>query len=166
MGCEMCRPPLPITDDQRSRIEAILNFWFEEGWNRNSYPGDKAIDRWFAAPKNVEQFKGYLDKYLQGEYTGWPYDRDGNLAAIILLSQLTKTLLGNTKQAYEAYEKALKLSLKTIDNQEIMSQYTVYEKAWIIYPLMQQESGKYTRKSINIYHLLNYETENKQSNLY
>ena len=103
---------------------------------------------------------------MQGEYTGWPIDKDGRLAAAILLNQLSRQLFHDSSKAYATDDRALSLGLKALNSEEIWSQYTIYEKTWLLYPLMHQEKGKYTRQCINELFKLNNEIENSKPRIY
>ena len=86
MGC--CTSRKPITPEQRTRITAILDYWYGPGVDRNYF--DKAwIGRWFGFTEEGdreirENFLSDYENYVNGEYSGWPYDKDGRLAAIII----------------------------------------------------------------------------------
>ena len=63
-------------------------------------PGDEIFwDRWFE-PKNpaiidkeiTDNFLTDYDNWMAGEYTGWPLDRDGRLASILLLDQYSRNM--------------------------------------------------------------------------
>ena len=89
------RTPKLITPQQRISIDGILEFWYEAGYDRKSDPGAR-FKKWFGVGLSKEQsadvdrqtkelFEKDYDAYCLGEYTGWPHDRDGRLAAVILL---------------------------------------------------------------------------------
>ena len=61
------------------------------------------------------------ENYMAQEYTGWPLDRDGRLAAILLLDQYTRNMFRKTPQAFEADLMAQKLAQKAINDQEVWS---------------------------------------------
>jgi len=94
------------------RIDAIINYWFREGWDRCTYPGKDAITKkWFSFSFEVDKearakFMDDYESYMGGECTRWLTDRDGKLAAIILLDQYTRQLFRRTPRAFEADDKA------------------------------------------------------------
>ena len=90
------------------------------------------------------------EDYMRGEFTGWPHDRDGRLAGIILLDQFTRTFFRRTARAFEADGKALNLALKIIGSKELYKEYTTYEKHFILLPLMHAERSQYQRQCINM----------------
>ena len=108
-------PPLfskSISDEQRQRINAIIDYWFREGWDRESYPGQDSITKkWFSFSLDVdrdvrEKFLADYESYMKNEFADWLTDRDGKLAAIILLDQYSRQLFRRTPRAFEADEKA------------------------------------------------------------
>ena len=72
------------------RIKAILDFWFGPDYDRISKIPEDKLNIWFKfLPEGdkliAENFKVDLLKMASGEYDSWLKDRDGKLAAIILL---------------------------------------------------------------------------------
>lgn len=45
-NCCTTRAPAPITPEQRERIDAILNYWFRPGWDRESDP-EEHFELWY-----------------------------------------------------------------------------------------------------------------------
>ena len=80
-----------IPDEQRQRINAIIDYWFKVGWDRQSYPGpDSITKKWFSFSLEVdrdvrEKFLADYESYMKEEDKDWLKDRDGKLASIILL---------------------------------------------------------------------------------
>ena len=80
-----------IPSEQRQRINAITDYWFRVGWDRQSYPGaDSVTKKWFSFSLEVdrdvrEKFLADYESYMKEEFEEWLNDRDGKLASIILL---------------------------------------------------------------------------------
>ena len=102
--------PKPITPEQRDRITAILEFWYGADYDRKSAPGDR-MKKWFGFGMTKEQsaeldaeikgkFESDYDNYCSGEYSGWEHDRDGRLAAVILLDQFPRSMFRGTGKAF------------------------------------------------------------------
>merc|ERR1712043_64445 len=121
MGCPMCLNVV-VPDDQRVRINEILEYWFMDlkGQKRKHYQ-EEFIDRWHGTGAEKElyvrvQFFGDYNRYLAGEYSSWNYDRDGRLAAIILLDQFSRVFFRHKPEMYEQDAQALKLAMKVINS--------------------------------------------------
>ena len=105
MGCSFCRAPKPITPEQRLRIDAILDFWYTPGQDRNVfYPASMKL--WFGASPEADldiknKFMGDYENYVSGEYTGWPLDKDGRLAAVLLCDQFSRQLFRKQAKAFD-----------------------------------------------------------------
>ena len=156
MGCSMCRTPKPITPEQRSRINAIIDYWYPKNWDRMTSTNDDLFwGKWFllkdptALDKEItENFLADYDNYMAGEFTGWALDRDGRLATILLLDQFTRNMFRKSPRAFEGDPKSLSLSRKILADEKMFDQYTIYEKAFILLPLEHSEDGSLTRKCI------------------
>ncbi len=126
MGCAACRPPKPITEEQRIRINAIIDYYFEKDADRNLCPSQAMFKKQFTSNPQQDQemkelFLADYENYMAQEYTGWPLDRDGRLAAVLLLDQYTRNMFRKTPQAFEADPMAQKLAQKAINDQEVWS---------------------------------------------
>ena len=149
MGCSFCRAPKPITPEQRTRIDSILEFWYEADYDRKSDPGTR-FQKWYGVGLSKEEqadvdrtikelFEKDYDEYLQGEYTGWPHDRDGRLAAVILLDQFPRSMFRSTAKAFATDEKAQSISKKALKDPELWKQYEFFEKMFFLTALMHSE---------------------------
>lgn len=78
---------------------------------------------------------GDYEKYLKGEYDTWKQDKDGRLAAIILLDQFPRHFFAKKREAYQADHIALKISQNIIKNAEQFAEYEAFEKVFILMPL-------------------------------
>ena len=78
------------------------------------------------------------EKCMKGDYDGWINDRDGVLAALILLDQFTRQFFRGQGRAFEADPKAQQITLKLI-TEERYNQYKAFEKLFILLPLMHAE---------------------------
>ena len=148
----MCRGARPITPDQRKRIESIINFYFPKGWDRDTFPGESQMAIWFGASsptldqKAKQLFLKDYENLRSGEYSGWICDRDGRLATVLLLDQYSRMMFRGTAKAFEADLNAQNLSMKTLDDKELWNQYKVYERYFLLLPLMHAEDPKITRR--------------------
>ena len=63
-----------------------------------------------------ELFLSDYENYTRGLYSGWPNDRDGCLAAIILLDQFSRHLFRRSERAFAMDSQAVLLSQSLIAN--------------------------------------------------
>ena len=56
------------------------------------------------------------DRYLQGEYKGWLHDRDGALAAVLLLDQFPRMMFRSTPKAFATDAMASAIAYKKATN--------------------------------------------------
>ena len=78
-------------------------------------------------------------------YSGWVNDRDGCLAAIILLDQFSRHLFRRNDRAYALDAQAVLLSQSIFTNQTRWKEYKLYEKGFILMPLEHSEN-----RSVNL----------------
>ena len=84
------------------------------------------MGKWFGYTQGTDDeikqmFSSDYDKYLAGEYSGWPYDRDGKLAAIILLDQFSRMLFRKQAKAFDNDHLSLAIARKIV-NDELLYQ--------------------------------------------
>ena len=66
-----------------------------------------------------------------------------------------------TARAFEADLKAQNLTMKTLDDKELWNQYKVYERYFLLLPLMHAEDPKITRRQVTEYARLVKQTKGK-----
>ena len=152
MGCSMCREPkATITPEQRVRINAVLDYWYGAGVERNVL-NEAWFPKWFGFSEEIDDevkdnFMGDYENYTIGEYSGWVNDRDGRLAAILITDQFSRQLFRKQAKAFDTDKLALNLALKAMRSED-WANYATFEKFFILMVLMHQENGKYTRMQI------------------
>ena len=148
-------PTKPICSVQRGCITSIIDYWYESGYDRKSHPG-LHMPRWFSFGTTAEQiaawdaeikdkFEKDYDKYLLNEYTGWPQDRDGRLAAILLLDQFPRSMFRKTAKSFDADASASIIAYETVKNDEVWKEYEVFEKRFFLVSLMHAENLEYSQ---------------------
>lgn len=163
-----------ISAAHRLRINAVLDYWFPQQWDRVSYPGrEQILGRWFgraSAARNQidadikQRFEEDYERHMSGEYEDWRLDKDGRLASMILLDQYSRFMFRNTAKGYEAEPKALELCLQILDNRDVYDEYTHYEKSFLLLPLQHSEDQNMTRRCIEEAERLQLETRTKHPN--
>ena len=95
---------------------------------------------WFSSTPEIDaeitaNFLGDHEAYMRGDYSGWMYDRDGALAAVILLDQWSRNMFRKQARAFASDAKALELCMHILGNQNMYNSYTIHEMAWLLLPL-------------------------------
>ena len=176
MGCSFCRAPKPITPEQRLRINAIIDYWFDPSWDRNTAPAWSQVSKWFGkvTPEEIavwdkeikDQFEADYDNYMQGEYTGWPNDRDGRLAAILLCDQFPRNMFRASAKAFQADPQTARLAYKTLKNEELWKEYKTFEKMFILLPLQHAEDKALVQLQVEEYIKLDREVSEQMPDVY
>ena len=148
MGCSASQASKPkakkndaIPAEQRVRINAILDFWYKKS---EMLPIDDMIKFWFMSTPEVdaEIVKNFMEdhtKFMNGDYSGWINDKDGALAACILLDQWSRNMFRKDPRAFASDAKVLEITLKVLANPTMYNSYSLHEKTWIIMPLVHSE---------------------------
>ena len=155
MGCKsIMTKNSPVPSIQRLRIDAILDFWYKKAempdWDRMTSPGPAMMKFWYVSTFEkdhliIDNFLQDYEKLIRGDYICWEGDRDGRLAAIILLDQFARSLYRKHAEAYTGGDKAVMITQSIINNQALWNQYKLYEKGFILMPLQHCEN-----KTINL----------------
>lgn len=113
MGCTIKkRGSKPITEEQRVRIDAILSYWYGDMNEDRNELKPKQMEVWFGFSDQIDNeikqrfLQDYLN-YVADEYSGWQYDKDGRLAAVILLDQFARQMFRKEAKAFATDEVAL-----------------------------------------------------------
>ena len=149
MGCSSSAAVVEISAEHRERINAIINFWFPAGWDRNTKATPEAIKTWFVnKPEddaNVQRrFQADYDSAVAGRYKSWESDPQGLLALIIILDQFSRQLFRKQAKAFAADPQALKLSQKAVANEASWKNYALFERYFLIMPMMHAEDPAVT----------------------
>ena len=109
---------------QMDRSLDILNFWFEVVDDNTEIKKREApFNKWFLKSLETDQIiKETFEKDLiaanQGEYSSWESDLQQRLALILLFDQFSRNIYRGSAQSFAFDDKALKLSLLTINNRD------------------------------------------------
>lgn len=96
------------------RIQAILDFWFDELDSQGMCP--QAQNRlWFQSrpetDEEIEQrFGADVKQALAGELNHWADEKDGLIALVVLLDQFTRNIYRGTPAAFSGDRQALALA--------------------------------------------------------
>ncbi|MEM9473589.1 MAG: DUF924 family protein, partial [Pseudomonadota bacterium] len=87
----------------------VIDFWLEQP-EEAYFTADEAFDERLRA-----KFAAAHEKAGSGELDGWADSRDGRLALILLLDQMSRNLKRGTPAMFAADDKALALAAKAIE---------------------------------------------------
>lgn len=146
-----------MTDEDQSRIDEILSFWFKE--QALSAPQiDRRMDIWFGEDAvfdlDVEkQFADDVNRASKGELDRWAAEPRGRLALIILLDQFRRNIHRNTAKAFSHDKIALKLCVEGAMEKADRS-LTPIQRVFFYMPLQHAESPKVQAKSVALFNKL------------
>ena len=109
---------------------------------------------WFGGSVDVDEqitndFGADLENFRAGKYNLWKNDRDGLLATNILLDQFSRNIHRGKAQAFENDPTVFKLCNELLDNNyKAYSEYAIFERLFLILPLMHSETKKNTERAI------------------
>ena len=143
-----------ITDEDQSRIEAILGFWFKQ--HELSAPQiDRRMDIWFGEDPTFDheirqKFSADVDRASEGKLDHWADEPRGRLALILLLDQFRRNIYRGTSKAYEKDIAALKLCVEGAMQKKDRG-LTPIQRAFFYMPLQHAESLKVQAKSVELF---------------
>ena len=146
-----------ITDQDQSRIEAILSFWFKE--QELSAPQiDRRMDIWFSEDpvfdeEIKENFADDVAAACEGELDHWAAEPRGRLALIILIDQFRRNIHRNTADAFSMDKLALKLCVEGAMEKKDQGLSPI-QRVFFYMPLQHAESRKVQAKSVELYNRL------------
>lgn len=137
------------------QIKVILDFWFNECEPKQWFFKDDAFDQ-----KLKDQFAKWVEKALAGQLDSWAETRDGSLALILLLDQMTRNIYRGTPKAFSGDEMALALSLKGAAN-GYLDELDMYGCQFLLMPMMHSEQIDVQNNSLALFkkytHEMTYE---------
>ena len=146
-----------ITDEDQSRIEEILSFWFRE--QQLSAPQiDRRMDIWFSEDPVFDheiekEFADDVAAACEGQLDHWAAEGHGRLALIILIDQFRRNIHRGTSAAFSKDRLALKLCVEGAMEKKD-KELTPIQKVFFYMPLQHAESRKVQAKSLELYNRL------------
>lgn len=146
-----------ITDDDQSRIDVILAFWFKE--HELTAPQiDGRMDVWFGDDpifdeEIAREFTGDVEAASEGRLDHWAENPGGRLALILLLDQFRRNIYRNTAEAFAMDKAALKLCVEGAMEKKDKG-LTPIQRAFFYMPLQHAESARVQEKSCELYRRL------------
>ena len=143
-----------ITDEDQSRIEAILSFWFKEQ-ELTAPQIDRRMDIWFGGDAVLDheiekEFANDIEAASEGRLDHWANDSHGRLALIILIDQFRRNIYRGTADAFSMDKLALKLCVEGAMEKKDKS-LTPIQRVFFYMPLQHAESRKVQAKSVELY---------------
>ena len=143
-----------ITDEDQSRIEAILSFWFKEQ-ELTAPQIDRRMDIWFGGDAILDheiekEFANDIDAASEGKLAHWANDSHGRLALIILIDQFRRNIYRGTAEAFSMDKLALKLCVEGAMEKKDKG-LTPIQRVFFYMPLQHAESRKVQAKSVEVY---------------
>ena len=143
-----------ITDEDQSRIEAILSFWFKEQ-ELTAPQIDRRMDIWFGGDAILDheiekEFTNDIDAASEGKLAHWANDSHGRLALIILIDQFRRNIYRGTAEAFSMDKLALKLCVEGAMEKKDKG-LTPIQRVFFYMPLQHAESRKVQAKSVEVY---------------
>ena len=120
-----------------------MDYWYDadgQGADRTK----PQLKKWFSGGEEVDKiiqdkFKKHFEPLRQGKYDHWKAERDGRLAFILLCDQFSRNCFRGAAEAFSYDPLAIQLTLSIIRNPAMLSEYTYFEKYFILMPLMHAE---------------------------
>ena len=143
-----------ISDDDQSRIEKILSFWFREQ-SLSAPKIDARMDVWFGDDPDfdaeiVSNFAHDVERASNDELNHWAQTPTGRLALILLLDQFRRNIYRGSPKAFSRDKVALKLCVEgAMDNRD--SGLAPIYRVFFYMPLQHAESRKVQVKSVQLY---------------
>ena len=125
--------------DEKS-IHAILVFWFEEISPESWFKKDTLFDDML-----MQKFGRIIEKALAGQLDKWAQNKDGRLALILLLDQMTRNIFRNTPKAFSGDEIACALSLRSVADGFLETEKNVHKRQFFLMPMMHSEDLEDTK---------------------
>jgi|TARA_B110000285_G_C14945646_1_gene524189 uncharacterized protein (DUF924 family) len=115
------------------------------GWDRDSKMPPEMMKRWFGASKETDReitelFQQDLLEIGKGALKHWEQNHQGQLATIILCDQLSRNIFRGQAQAFSFDHISLTLSKQIIKIKDVFNSYKLFEKLFILMPLIHSEN--------------------------
>ena len=136
----------------KKSINAILVFWFEEISPESWLKKDALFDNML-----TQQFGRTLEQALAGKLDKWAQNKDGRLALILLLDQMTRNIFRNTPKAFSGDEIACALSLRSVADGFLETEKNLHKRQFFLMPMMHSEDLEIQKQSLPLFKALTSE---------
>ena len=143
-----------ISDNDQSRIEKILSFWFKER-SLSAPQIDARMDVWFGNDPDFDaeitgNFAIDVERASDGELDHWAQTPTGRLALILLLDQFRRNIYRGTPEAFSRDKAALKLCVEGAMGNRDLGLAPIY-RVFFYMPLQHAESRRVQEKSVHLF---------------
>ena len=133
-------------------IQAILVFWFEEISPESWFKKDPLFDDML-----TKKFGRMIKQALAGQLDKWAQNKDGRLALILLLDQMTRNIFRNTPKAFSGDEIACALSLRSVADGFLETEKNLHKRQFFLMPMMHSEDLEIQKISLPLFKALTSE---------
>ena len=126
-------------------IEEILQFWFEEITPKDWFVKNPEFDELLTL-----RFGELVEDAIGGRLHGWAKTKDGRLALILLLDQMTRNIYRDTPKAFSGDEMALAMSLRAVHD-GFLEEGQSKENQFFLMPMMHCELIDIQEQSIPLF---------------
>ena len=133
-----------LTDEKS--IQAILVFWFKEISPESWFKKDPLFDDML-----TQKFGRMIEQALAGQLDNWAQNKDGRLALILLLDQMTRNIFRNTPKAFSGDEIACALSLRSVADGFLEKEKNLHKRQFFLMPMMHSEDLEIQKKSLPLF---------------
>ena len=140
---------------KRTRINAIINWWFGEGVDLDQPAPNDSFKRWYGGGPEVDafiqsNFGPDLEKLVSGEYDWWKTDKEGLVACIILTDQFTRNIFRKKNGAFQYDHLAREFSASITTSKENFLSYKFQMLNFIVLPYEHSESLEDQQKALDL----------------
>jgi uncharacterized protein (DUF924 family) len=141
------------------KIHAICQFWFKGIDDRTTIDKNKdPFKMWFMKNEKLDEgvkkhFEDDLEMAAEGKLKGWEDSVNGRLALVLLLDQFSRNIYRNTVKMFEYDEKALALSLLTVNDGEDLKLQLI-ERVFLYLPFEHSENIAMQKLSLKYFDTL------------
>ena len=132
---------MDTTLSNEKSISAILAFWFEEISPESWFKKDPLFDDMLK-----QKFDRIIEKAVAGQLDKWAQNKNGRLALILLLDQMTRNIFRNTPKAFSGDEIACALSLRSVADGFLETERNMHKRQFFLMPMMHSEDLKIQKK--------------------
>ena len=140
------------SSDEKS-IRAILAFWFEEISPATWFKKDALFDDML-----MRKFERTIEQALAGQLDKWAQHKDGRLALILLLDQMTRNIFRDTPKAYSGDDIACALSLRSVADGFLEAEMNMHKRQFFLMPMMHSEDLEIQKQSLPLFKTLTSES--------
>ena len=133
-------------EQESTKIKAVLTFWFDEITPEYWFKKDAEFD---AVLK--ERFGTEVERGLAGQLENWTHEKDGQLALILLLDQMTRNIFRDTPKAFAGDPTACALSVQAEQDGLIAAETIKAKRQFYLMPMMHAEDIAVQKASLPLF---------------